>query len=838
MKRSFLLSALLILTSWGVIAQAPTISLSATVGTPATSVTVSWDAQPASYSIPGVVDPFMVNGVYVNYRELTSPTSAWVRTALLPRTQTSWVHAGVVGGKTYEYSFQTNVTVGALTYDSPSTPASTAIAGPFNRYATAAVPLIVTPPVSANLQAVLGTSAGSVQLSWASQAGTSVNKIRILNRKGGTGAPWSQSPELASTATSWTHSNLDEFTVYEYSIQFEVPSGSGNVWTPDPAASSAGPNYAQILTPQTPPATPTNLFIDLALTTTTSHNVTWNDNANNENGYEIAYSADGGPFITVRDTSPNATGFFVGGLNPGSNVQVKVRAYNITPDGTIQFSDYSNVAGARTLKSPPAAPISLTEIKTCVNETSFYWSHPNPSEVEEYWVEQSPDGSNWRVHEIVRGYNLGSPYTVRNLPQGEDEYFRIRAINNANTLNNNFKGVGPTTPALRVQALTPAAPPAPFNPRVIIATDAVITFAWDLSYAIDFNCNINNRTATHLRIRVNDGGTRDVVLGPDATTYTISNLPQNAKVELGVYGVNGFYGGLESETVYITGFTEGPPAAPTVFFTSSNLDVFNTPNISMTWTDNSRNEDKFVVEATIDTVAGIGFAVSLAPNVNYYTHIPVDEGVTWYYRSYAENKYGRSGNSNWSFGRVEYSKIPEAPYDLKGRMANGKIFLNWKDDTLREEKFEVERSEDDGTTFAKLGESFRNILTFEDSTMTAGKSYKYRVRAVNPLGASGYTNMVTFTMPAAAQATASIENMISVFPNPVVNTIKVNVPDFISEEGGFVNVYDQNQRLIYRSKLTSQSGEHIFNMSNLKEGMYMVVITTETQKISKKIFKK
>lgn len=695
-------------------------------------------------------------------------------------------------------------------------------------------------PPAANLNAVLGSTPNSVVLTWTDQTFTDIDSVRILYRQANVGATWAMSPNFVPSTTTWTHTGLADFTTYEYSLQVGDSSMTApTVWTPTPPASSAGPNYAVILTPQSVPAAPTNTFIDLALTTTTSHNVTWTDNATNEDGYEIAYSVDGGPFITVRDANPNVQGFFIGGLNPGSNVQVKVRSYNVTPAGATQYSDYSNVAGARTLKSPPAAPIALTEIKTCVNETSFYWSHPNPSEVEEYWVEQSPDGSSWRIHEKLSSYALGSPYSVRNLPQGEDEYFRIRAINNANTLNNAFKGQGPTTPVLRIQTKVPTGPPAPFNPRFIISTESVITFAWDLSYAIDFDCNTNNRTATHLRVRINDGGVRDVILGPDATTYTISNLDQNSKVELGIYGVNGFYGGLESETVYVTGFTKGPPAAPSKFFTSSNLDVFNTPNISMTWTDNSNNEDKFIVEATIDTVAGISFAVPLAANVNYYTHIPVDEGVTWYYRSYAENTYGRSANSNWSFGRVEYSKIPEAPYDLKGRMSNGKIFLNWKDDSLREEKFEIERSDDDGTTFAKLGEAFRNVLTFDDSTMVAGKSYKYRVRAVNPLGASGYTNMVTFTMPAASATTAiSGENLITVFPNPVVNSIKVNVPDFISEEGGFVNVYDQNQRLIYRSILTPQSGEHNFNMSTLKEGMYMVVITTETQKISKKVFKK
>ncbi|MFT6417697.1 MAG: titin [Spirosomataceae bacterium] len=631
------------------------------------------------------------------------------------------------------------------------------------------------------------------------------------------------------------------FTTYEYSLQVgDVPAIAGpTVWTPNPAASSAGPNYAIILTPQTVPSAPTNLFIDLAKTTTMSHNITWDDNATNEDGYEIAHSSDGFNFTTIRQVSPNLNDFFLGGLYPDRNVIIKVRSYNVTPAGVEQFSPYSNVVAAKTLRNPPAAPTALTEVQTCVNETSFYWSHPNVGTVDEFWVEQSPDGVNYRIHDkfAVGSYTLGSAYKVQSLPAGKDQFFRIRAVNNVNSLNSSLRAMGPTSTVLNVKAKTPTGPPPPTNLRVIIKTDSVVTFAWNQPYGFDFICNTNVRTATHLRFRINDGPLQERILDANATTINLRDLPQGAKVEFGVYGVNGFYG-LESETIYITTTLLGPPAAPTKFFTSSNIDVYKTPNISMTWTDNSNNEDKFVVEATIDTLAGISFAVSLAPDVNYYTHIPVDEGVTWYYRSYSMNSFGRSANSNWSFGRVEYSQLPEKPYNLRGSLSNGKIFLNWKDDTLREENFEVERSEDDGTTFAKVGTALRNMLTFNDSTMERGKTYKYRVRAVNTLGGSGYSNMVTFTMPAVIAATSSVEDLISVFPNPAVNRVRVNVPEFISEEGGFVSVYDQGQKLVYKGKISVGNNEHNFDMQNLREGMYVIVITTDTQKISKKIYKK
>ena len=98
-------------------------------------------------------------------------------------------------------------------------------------------------------------------------------------------------------------------------------------------------------------------------------------------------------------TKSNLNNFFLGGLIADRNVIIKVRSYNVTPAGVEQFSPYSSVAAAKTLKNPPVAPALPTEINTCVNSTSIYWSHSNVGEVDEFWVEQSSDGVNYRVHE-------------------------------------------------------------------------------------------------------------------------------------------------------------------------------------------------------------------------------------------------------------------------------------------------------------------------------------------------------------------------------------------------------------------------------------------------------
>lgn len=834
MKRNFLLGVLSLFISMSALAQ-NTVDLTATpVGSPATSVNVTWGAQASTNAA--------ITQVIINYRE--QGNSLWTKIRL-PKTDVSWSHTGVVAGKTYEYSFQWTICGagggGGGCSEFPTAPSTSPTPGTSGViYTTSTISSAVVVPPAANLSSMLGTAPNSVNLNWVAQIGTNVGNVRILYRVYESGNAWSMSPTFMPSATSWTHTGLMSGTVYEYSLQVGT-SASPIVWTPDPAASSAGTNYQIIRIPAATPDTPRNLFVDQAKTTPTSHTLSWQDFSTTEDGYEIAYSGDGVNFTTVRTVGVDISSFVLGGLFPNRNVVMKVRAYNTTPSGVDQFSPYSNTVAVRTLKAQPAAPVALTEVVTCVNDATFFWSHLSVGDVEGFWVEQSPNNIDWRVIDKfpVGSYNLTSPYKVQNLPTGQEQYFRIRAVTNVNSQNPAFRDMGPTSSVLRVATKTPTGPPAPFNLREIIKTDSVVTFAWDLPYGLDNVCNTNARTATHIRFRINDGAVQYRVLGPDANIITLRDLPQGAKVEFGVYGVNGFYG-LDSPTIFITTNLFGPPAAPTNMITRAGIDVFRTPNVFMSWTDNSNNEDQFFLEATVDTVAGVGLSVPLATNVNFFTHVPVDEGVSWFYRAYAQNTYGRSVPTNWVLGKVEFSKIPESPYNLTGSLTGGKIFLNWRDDTLREENFEVERSEDDGTTFETIGMTNRNSLMFTDSTMQGGKTYKYRVRAVNTLGASGYTNMVTFTMPAIVATTSSalVEDLISVFPNPAVSQVRVSLPEFISEEGGFVSIFDQSQKLIYRSKISVNNNEYSFDMQNLRDGMYMVVITTDTQKISKKIYKR
>ena len=96
----------------------------------------------------------------------------------------------------------------------------------------------------------------------------------------------------------------------------------------DPAASGSN----QILVGGgTPPATPDG--IHASAISSSSIQITWNDNASDETGYEIqAAGLYWGSWVTVGTTGANATSFSETGMSSGASFQYRVRALGTSAD--------------------------------------------------------------------------------------------------------------------------------------------------------------------------------------------------------------------------------------------------------------------------------------------------------------------------------------------------------------------------------------------------------------------------------------------------------------------------------------------------------------------------
>jgi hypothetical protein len=125
-----------------------------------------------------------------------------------------------------------------------------------------------------------------------------------------------------------------------------------------------------------PPAAPANL---VATTVSSSQiNLTWTDNANNENGFRVEQSTDGTNFTQIATLGTNAVSFSVTGLSASTTYFYRVASFNAAGN-----SAYSNTANATTSAPPapvPAAPSGLTATAVSRSQINLSWTDNSGNE--------------------------------------------------------------------------------------------------------------------------------------------------------------------------------------------------------------------------------------------------------------------------------------------------------------------------------------------------------------------------------------------------------------------------------------------------------------------------
>jgi hypothetical protein len=106
---------------------------------------------------------------------------------------------------------------------------------------------------------------------------------------------------------------------------------------------------------------------------------------------------------------------------------------------------------------------------------------------------------------------------------------------------------------------------------------------------------------------------------------------------------------------------------------------------------------------------------------------------------------------------------PAAPSALAANAASAnEIDLAWTDNAADELGFKIERSLDDGNSFAEIAQVGANVTNYTDAGLSAQTSYCYRVRSYNAAGNSGYSNTdcATTQQPGPADDLASGETSV------------------------------------------------------------------------------
>ena len=101
-----------------------------------------------------------------------------------------------------------------------------------------------------------------------------------------------------------------------------------------------------------------------------------------------------------------------------------------------------------------------------------------------------------------------------------------------------------------------------------------------------------------------------------------------------------------------------------------------------------------------------------------------------------------------SLAASDFNASPAAPTDIGAVNSSGQIVLTWRDASNNETGFTIERSSDSGSTWQAIPATLAaGSLTFTDSTVAAGSSVMYRIKALNEFGGSAWLVSGTVTIP-------------------------------------------------------------------------------------------
>jgi fibronectin type 3 domain-containing protein len=299
-----------------------------------------------------------------------------------------------------------------------------------------------------------------------------------------------------------------------------------------------------------------------------------------------------------------------------------------------------------------------------------------------------------------------------------------------------------------------AVPTIPTNLTAVAVSSSQIQLNWvdrainEDSYIVERSTNGTSFTAI-------------ATLGANATSFLDSGLAPSTRYTYQIRAKNDVGSSMASFVASATtaGISALAPAAP------SDLTASVTGNTAkLTWTDNSNNEDKFVIQRIFATSSFQDYlevpANTTSANVYLLT------GNTNQYRVVAKNSAG--GVSDPSNPLTIFTK-PEAPVYVNAQAASSTaIDVVW--DSLDACVFHVERL--DNGVWTRIASDL-GALSFRDTGLAPGTSHSYRViaAAVNSAGESDPSDVVTATTAPAAvtglQVTGKTSSSVSLKWNDV-----------------------------------------------------------------------
>lgn len=455
----------------------------------------------------------------------------------------------------------------------------------------------------------------------------------------------------------------------------------------------------------------------------------WQDNATNEDGFEVWRSTTGptGPLsLFTTYPWPNTTQGGNSGLQSATQYCYEVRAFKGTRR-PVSYSAFSNVACATTPAVPPP-PVPATPSN--VNAVPW-WGYVGVS-----WTDNSADEYAFRVE---RSATSDGPWTALATTPENSTYFPDRQPAPEQPVcyrvfaYNRFGD----SPSSNVDC---SAEPTAASGVVASATGSDVNLTWVDNSGVEDGFQVLRGDAAWSLVVV-------ATVSANTTSYHDPNLADGTYY----YGVRvtkdgGWSASSDQASVMVV---TTPPAAPT----GADASPAGSTAIIVGWVDQSLNETGFRVERSTDGGANWEIADTTSMSEASFTDNTRVAEQQACYRVIAFNSMGESSASN-----TDCATPPAAPTGLVATPgAGGAIDLSWTDNSGIEDGYQVWRlfvdttCDDSGcydsSYYAAIVTLGPNVTSYQDAGLNLGESYTYVVVAVKDIGYSDASNQVTATAP-------------------------------------------------------------------------------------------
>jgi predicted phage tail protein len=567
---------------------------------------------------------------------------------------------------------------------------------------------IAPPAAPGNLAATLAGS-GPVRLTW--EGNNSSGTTFIVERANfTTPGPYTQIAVVEYSRTlSYDDNSTQPGTVYCYRIMAMNSSGT-----------SAYSNVQCVTTSQDIPAAPVRLAATAF--SATEIRLAWADVSGNETGFEIERSTSPtGTFSKIADVVSNTVNYSDGNLTAGRQYCYRVRAKN-----TAGTSGFAGPECATTTAAPitaPRSPSALAATAVSASQINLSWTD-NADNESGFELESSADGIAFSKLADLAANTTSYQHT--GLKPNTRYWYQVRAKNAGG--NSGFSNVADATTA-------EVAPAEPLRLLALPVSNTQIDLSW-----VD---NSLNETGFELESS-SDGINFSKLADLPANTISYQNTGLKTLTTywyriraVNTIGKSPYSGIATAKTLDV------PPAAPERLTATT----FSSSRIDLSWQDLSTNETGFELQRSADGAVFSKIA-EIAANSTSYQDAGLLPATKYWYRIRATNTASPSAFSNTA-SATTLDVVPAAPARLTASaISYQQVNLSWADVSGNETGFQLERSVD-GSGFSKVADLAVNVTTYEDKSVASLTKYFYRIRAVNAIGFSDFSNVAEVTTPQA-----------------------------------------------------------------------------------------